>query len=1111
MKTFAALARATVALVLLAVLAVGVPVLLASFGNPVTAVLDAFSDPLASDTRQAGELLTSVLVGIGWACWAMTVVSIVVETTAIARGRFARRLPFLPGIQTAVARLVAAVSLAGTLLGAAPAAALPLPPAPIEQPAVKVTVSPLTLSSAVQPVSARSGPTYVVARSDTFWSIAERFLGDGSRWHEIVDTNAGTVMADGTRFDASTTRPQPGWILSLPAGATGTGAGPAPDEPEPPAPAPSPADVGDVVHVVTQGDRIWDLAEDYLGTDTNRATAEAAQAIADANLGRPQSDGRAMTDPNWLEPGWELVIPTTASTRGPVTVEGGGPADGGPVRSVVVERGDTLWDLAETHLGDGHRYCEIVDANLDRPQIDGRALTDPSVIEPGWTLVIPEPETPPGVDASPPAPTTAGIPLAPVVAAPVPDTTPPAPELELADPVPSPASPTTTLVPPVADLPAVPATTAPAHTAPGDPIDVDVDATDRGPVLPVGLAAVGIATAGVVAVLERRRRVQRQRRRPGHVLPAPPARLATAETELRAGAAVDRADLVASALRAAAAGAGLAGLPPLRYVQVDDDHVRIHLAEQIPAPPGFTATGQVWETDLPAEALEKLSGGLLDPLPLLCPIGATANGSDVLIDLEAAGVVTITGTTGPAGNLLRAMTLALATSPWTTSRVVLVDLDGQITDLEWVEAAPDLSTALHAAAAHAAGTARSVTDAGARSTADARAAGAAMDACEPLVVVSTTPAWEAHTQQLHDLADAAPSATAVIVAASTDTPATDRVRAGSALVVADDGTVTFTGIDIAVHAAGLSSDDIRVVGELLTEAAQQGTDIPAPTTPPAGVRPRPAERSVGIDMSGIDVLVRVMGDVTIERLNDDPSEIEFGRAKAREAVVYLAAGDRGSGVSMETVEAALWPAGTNSIRTMNNTMSDARKGLGPIADTPDLYLPAARDRRYRLSDLVVTDFEVFWTFRHQADQTDDPVAAAALLDQALGLVRGEPFLGAGRDFAWASPIRTTVIVAIVDVADELGEIRLTAGDHRGAERAARAGLTAAPGEERLYRILMRAAATAGSNAMVERVYRELNDVLADPDDGIEPEATITTETIQLFNQLLDRPGERHTA
>lgn len=63
--------------------------------------------------------------------------------------------------------------------------------------------------------------------------------------------------------------------------------------------------------------------------------------------------------------------------------------DGHATRHVVQPR-ETLWDIAERHLGDGRLWPKIFDSNRDRPQPDGRRLSNPNRIQPGWVLVLPD-------------------------------------------------------------------------------------------------------------------------------------------------------------------------------------------------------------------------------------------------------------------------------------------------------------------------------------------------------------------------------------------------------------------------------------------------------------------------------------------------------------------------------------------------------------------------------------------------------------------------------------------------------------------------------------------------------------------------------------------------
>lgn len=54
-------------------------------------------------------------------------------------------------------------------------------------------------------------------------------------------------------------------------------------------------------------------------------------------------------------------------------------------RTYVVEKGDTLWAIADRFYGDGTKWPRIHEANREK-------IDDPDVIQPGWELTIPEAE-----------------------------------------------------------------------------------------------------------------------------------------------------------------------------------------------------------------------------------------------------------------------------------------------------------------------------------------------------------------------------------------------------------------------------------------------------------------------------------------------------------------------------------------------------------------------------------------------------------------------------------------------------------------------------------------------------------------------------------------------
>ena len=56
------------------------------------------------------------------------------------------------------------------------------------------------------------------------------------------------------------------------------------------------------VYVVKKGDTLYSIAKQECGSGA------AVDALAEANVGRRQPDGKVMNDPNLLRPGWKLVL-----------------------------------------------------------------------------------------------------------------------------------------------------------------------------------------------------------------------------------------------------------------------------------------------------------------------------------------------------------------------------------------------------------------------------------------------------------------------------------------------------------------------------------------------------------------------------------------------------------------------------------------------------------------------------------------------------------------------------------------------------------------------------------------------------------------------------------
>ena len=223
-------------------------------------------------------------------------------------------------------------------------------------------------------------------------------------------------------------------------------------------------------------------------------------------------------------------------------------------------------------------------------------------------------------------------------------------------------------------------------------------------------------------------------------------------------------------------------------------------------------------------------------------------------------------------------------------------------------------------------------------------------------------------------------------------------------------------------------------------------------------------------MDGVEVWVSVLGPVGIAG-----AARPFRRAWSLDLVVYLAL--HPNGASTDQWSTALWPDRLMAPSTLYSTASAARRSLGRRSAGGD-HLPHGHGR-LRLADSVGTDV------RRLAELAERPDPAG--WREGLTAVRGRPFAGLrSPDWTILEGFVAEIEDLVVRTALRLGEQRLAEGDGPGAAWAARRALLASPFDERLYRILLRAADLEGNPAGVESTMAELLLVFGEPAVGGPP-------------------------
>ena len=820
-------------------------------------------------------------------------------------------------------------------------------------------------------------------------------------------------------------------------------------------------------YTVVPGDSLWDIAVTHYGN------GEQWHTIFAANVGAIQPDGRALDATNWIYPGWKLAIPhvpTPTTAPAAELADTAVPAIPRVMNDTVITHtvvpGENLWDIAANYYGNGEEWHTIYAANVGVTQPGGAALSDPSLIYPGWTLTIPE--------AVSPAPAVAAPAPAPAPSTPVPLPTPHlAPERQPRvsgqqrnSTIPSQLS---TVTPPLAST----APVASPHRREQVPTEAATTHAPRlvgqhrgNPELPaVAIGGLGLLAAAVIArSLRRRCRIARITLRPGEMIAASSAAVRDLESALAAlieTPAVDWLDLAMRHLTQVSDGHPGA-VPPIRLVRVGPDGVDLILAEAAGVAPGaFEVAEDGWAWTLPATTdLAVLAGASESAawFSALVPIGEDEDDQTYLAPIEPGTVLPVTGP--GAAEVLAAM--ATTASSWSWTEHVTVTSD------------PTKATAA-----------------------------AQVDSFDPSV------------QRDRVLYFGSPTALSPEVLSAIGILTSDDM-AGSDLAVLcpGDATVEVAPTQLRLRASRLTPEAHTGIAEAVSTAeTSPSTQVPEHQVVLGGTidrdisaEPAPFVASAPAGVVEPELEVRVLTNAATITGADEGAISRKGRHFELVALLALS-----GGITKEDARAAIYGSGS-STENIANIASQARKMLGADSDG-QLFLPEASSKGVlALSPRVTTDLTRLCD-TVSAAATADPAEAIDLYTVGLDLIEVTP--ASTIDHTWSWWIHYAAIAERAALGAACNLARLTV-DTRGDLDAARHGINQAralaPYAEELYRSSIELAGAAGNLGWVQREWDELRRMLSDLSPGASP----SPETEAVYHAAMqpksfDENGTEHAS
>lgn len=797
-------------------------------------------------------------------------------------------------------------------------------------------------------------------------------------------------------------------------------------------------------HTVQRGDDLWSLAERFYGE--GRDWRRIAAANPDVLTGGPDR----------LEPGWRLLIPDLPAERS---------------SSYRVRSGDTLTGIAERVLHDGDRWLELYEAN--RFQLD-----DPDELPVGVRLQLP---TAPKAVEKPADDVEQKADTAPPAQAPTP--------VEASEPEPDALPKPTGRAPDSAPPSAKP---QPGHD------EAPAQAQVVNPLVAGIAGAGGLLAAAVIAGARSRRRVQLQTRPVGRrIVPPPPAaQLAEAHLGRRQRPMGLRTLDLATRAIAATSHRKHVQPPELALVSVADDRIELQLAvESDTAPDGFDVDGATWRLDALDVDRIRSTPGLSDavrPYPALVTLGSSADGAQIVADLESLGLTSVDSTDHTlADAALAAIALELSCSPWAEElELILVGTCERLPEAlgrHTVVHVDDLDAALDRLAVRAEAQ-RAEHDGG--SVAGRRIDPDRADAWVPTIMIINRALTRPEQRRLQRLVLAEPAVSIAAVGVDLD-GAPCRIRLSRE---GDEPVARIEPYDVVLAPQLLPAPAADAVIDLV-EATGETDTAPAPWWfhDESEAEPDPPDN--------VTYLGRRFGGWARTRPHDHDHDEQEGAAMNRmngiadaatsaHPVLRLlgpvdlvgAAGPAPTRAAKQCLEYCAWlleHPGTSPQQmalalavaegTRRSNMSRLRSWLG-ADDLDQPYLPDAYSGRILLHPSVSSDWQRLQILTGRGvNQT-----GSGGLEAALRLVRGAPLADAAPgQWHWAEGLRTDMISVIRDIGVELADRALAASDIELARWAATRALIIAPGDELLLVARIQTEHRAGNDPEVERLTLQL--------------------------------------